>query len=166
MISFIQAARINELQALLHRLWRDYLRQRNHSHGMLHAIRVFSLKNIRDKVTVIRWFFTLVLAIKILTRHIRIFWKAGWFSSLVAPLVFLWLSTVGSTWKLDRRLSCSQTLQRILFVCTRGSCFVAERIIQTSYYGNILQSVPSLLIMWNISRHWNTVQRLRERGCV
>lgn len=103
-------------------------------------------------LTVIRWFFARVLAIKILTIHIRIFWKAGWFSSLVAPLVFLWLSTVGSTWKLDRRLSCSQTLQFILIIYARGFVVsVARQNIQTSYYRNIINSVPLLLITWNMS---------------
>lgn len=91
-------------------------------------------------LTVIRWFFARVLVIKILTIHIRIFWKAGWFSSLVAPLVFLWLSTVGSTWKLDRRLSCSQTLQCILFVCARSSCFHRE----TKYTNFLLQKYHKL----------------------
>jgi len=79
-----------------------------------------------------------------LTRHIRIFWKAGWFNSLDAPLVFLWLSIVGSTWKLDRRLSCSQTLQKRVPVCEMRYRWS----IQTLYLQNIANS--ALLRNWKV----------------
>lgn len=46
MIPFVQAARIDELQALLHRLRRDQFRQRDHGHGLLHSVRVLGLQNV------------------------------------------------------------------------------------------------------------------------
>lgn len=44
MVPFVQAARVNELQALLHRLRRDQLRQRDHGRGLLHSVRILGLQ--------------------------------------------------------------------------------------------------------------------------
>jgi hypothetical protein len=45
-IPFIQAARVNELQTLLHRLRRDQLRQCDYRHRLLHPVRVLSLQKM------------------------------------------------------------------------------------------------------------------------
>lgn len=85
-------------------------------------------ENNNNKCSILRLYLYFIIIVNQLTVHSLMLWKAGWLSSLKAapPLFFLWLSTLGNTWKLDLLFNCSQTLRAINLLTKLTATFILD----------------------------------------